>query len=259
MKDKRVVKPQFTQQEKLVEIGSYLHQIRTNKGISLEEIAKQTQIQTRLLNAIEVGNLKILPEAVYIRGLIQKFAHALEENGSKLAQDFPADQKIRIETRRLGWIHLPQPQLRPIHLYLAYIALVIGAVNSLSLIVNSSDPQVNADSSGSVAIISSVDSDEATASPISKVVQQGQSNEPVVIEVTLQDQSWLRVVVDGEVQFEGVLPEGTQRTWIANRELTLRTANAGGVVVALNNKKEELLGTPGEVQEVTYVVNPSRS
>jgi hypothetical protein len=36
------------------------------------------------------------------------------------------------------WRHLPASQLRPIHLYLVYVFLVIGAVSGLSLLVRRS-------------------------------------------------------------------------------------------------------------------------
>jgi hypothetical protein len=38
------------------------------------------------------------------------------------------------------------------------------------------------------------------------------------------------------------LPQGTHRTWQANRELTVRAGNAGGVYVAVNNANAKQLG-----------------
>jgi cytoskeletal protein RodZ len=246
-----------TQREKLIEIGSHLHQSRTQKDISLEEVSRKTQIPCRLLTAIEEANLTILPESIYIRGLIDKFAQVVGEDGQALSQAFPLDSPKQLRSRQLGWIKLNQPQLRPFHLYLLYIALVVGAVNGLSAVIQQS---VNPIAEESVAVVSSL---ETATSPGSESTQQvvraNDSAEPVVIEVTLKDQSWLRVVVDGQVEFEGILPEGSQRTWVANDKLTLRTGNAGGVVVTLNDKKEQRLGIPGQVQEITYIARHKRS
>jgi hypothetical protein len=50
-------------------------------------------------------------------------------------------------------------------------------------------------------------------------------------------------------------PRERHRTWQANRELTVRAGNAGGVYVAVNNANAKQLGQPGKVEEVTYRAN----
>jgi cytoskeletal protein RodZ len=54
MKENKRYFPQ-EQVEKLEELGSRLRQFRTEQSIPLEEVAAQTRIQARLLNAIEEG------------------------------------------------------------------------------------------------------------------------------------------------------------------------------------------------------------
>ncbi|MEB3338604.1 MAG: DUF4115 domain-containing protein, partial [Leptolyngbyaceae bacterium] len=81
----------------------------------------------------------------------------------------------------------------------------------------------------------------------------------VRVSVIFKAQSWLRVVADGKTEFEGVLPEGTQRTWAAKQQLTLRAGNAGGVLVAVNNGQAKQLGNPGSVEEVTFGNTPQAS
>ena len=76
--------------------------------------------------------------------------------------------------------------------------------------------------------------------------------ENLSVKIELEDQSWLEVVVDGKTTFKGELPKGTNRTWSAKQELTLRTGNAGGVLVALNDQQAQKLGQPGQIQEITY-------
>jgi hypothetical protein len=62
-------------------------------------------------------------------------------------------------------------------------------------------------------------------------------------------------MVDSQVAFEGVLPAGTQRQWKGEKEVTIRAGNAGGVVISFNNQQQQILGAPGQVEEVTYTVN----
>jgi cytoskeletal protein RodZ len=79
------------------------------------------------------------------------------------------------------------------------------------------------------------------------------TNKPVQVGMTLKAESWMRVVADGKKQFEGLLPQGTQRTWVANEQLKVRVGNAGGVLVTTVDQKDaKPLGELGQVQEVTF-------
>ncbi|GAB4378042.1 MAG: hypothetical protein Kow00121_29050 [Elainellaceae cyanobacterium] len=80
------------------------------------------------------------------------------------------------------------------------------------------------------------------------------SNAPVALNVSLTDRSWLQVVVDGEVEFEGILEKGEQRNWTAQRQITVVAGNAGAVMVASNNQKAEAMGEAGLVEERTFTV-----
>lgn len=253
---------QQEQVEKLKEIGSRLRQFRLEQSISLEEVAAKTRIQARLLNAIEEGKIEILPESVYIKGFIKQFADALGLNGAELARDFPTWQTIQLI--RPTWVSLPRTQLRPIHLYLLYVLLVIGAVNGLSYLVHKSAMEVsNAQSSrqqkdelsekGYQARINN----QQLLQPInvSEASQSSKSDKPVRVGVTLKSQSWIRVVADGKTEFEGVLQQGDQRSWEAKQQLTILAGNAGAVLVAVNDEKAKKLGAAGQLQRVTFEAN----
>ncbi|PLZ99348.1 helix-turn-helix domain-containing protein, partial [Fischerella thermalis CCMEE 5328] len=77
----------------------------------------------------------------------------------------------------------------------------------------------------------------------------------VQIGLTLTEKSWIQVLVDGKVEYEGELPEGTHKTWKAQEQLTVRTNNAGGVLVSINKEKAKQLGEPGKQKEVTIAAN----
>jgi cytoskeletal protein RodZ len=73
--------------------------------------------------------------------------------------------------------------------------------------------------------------------------------------VSLTDECWLSVVVDGTSVFEGVLSKGEKRTWQAKQELTLTAGNAGALTVAFNDRKASVFGAPGQVKEVKVSKN----
>lgn len=256
---------QQLQSEKLKELGSYLRAFRQQQSLSVEDVAEETRIQARLLNAIEEGSLEQLPEPVYIRAFIKRYANALELDGEEFANDFPTGSSFIFV--KPSWRHLPTGQLRPLHLYLLYIVLVIGAVNSLSYLVNRSAIQANnsefqqpgnqlLNGRKSLRV-----SQQQLGAPRPSIVTESPpatGDKPVRVGMTLKAQSWIRVVADGKTEFEGVLPEGYQKTWVADEKLIVRAGNAGGVVVAFNNKQAKELGNPGEVQEVIFKVGDQK-
>lgn len=253
---------QQEQVEKLEELGSRLRQFRTEQSIPLEEVAAQTRIQARLLNAIEEGRLDELPEPIYIKGFIKRFAEALGLNGAEFASAFPAGSSLHFV--KPPWRHLPAAQLRPIHLYLLYVCLVIGAVSGLSYLVRRSaievvtkDPTPQLPAPKSSTPTKSQQKIQPIAPMVTEVTQRSKDGKPVQVRVTLKSQSWIRVVADGKTEFEDVLPEGTQRTWAADKSLLVRAGNAGGVLVEFNNESAKQMGAPGEVQELTFAAKPN--
>jgi cytoskeletal protein RodZ len=70
--------------------------------------------------------------------------------------------------------------------------------------------------------------------------------------VSLADASWVAVVVDGKVAFEGTLSKGAKQTWSGKQAIVLTAGNAGAVVAAFNGQKQaKPLGAPGDVRTAT--------
>ncbi len=246
--------------QKLAEIGARLWALRQEQGLSLEQVVVLTMIPRRLLQAIEEGNLDDLPEPVYIQGLIGRFADALGLNGTELADTFP------INSAQVNFQPIANPsplnQLRPIHLYFLYILLILCSVNGLSYLLNNailqasygqSEPQPQEKPIVKPEIVrpelaESKHSQEIQ--PVSDTSNGVQQKEAVQIGVTLKASSWIRVIADGKTEFEGTLPEGTYRVWKAQEQLTVKTDNAGGVLMSVNQQQAKEMGELGKEQEV---------
>ena len=264
---------QQEQVERLMQIGAYLRHVREEKSLPLEDVAARTMIQSRLLKAIEEGKLHHLPEPVYIQGFIRRYAEALGLDGSEFAEAFPSERSLQVES---SWKDSPAAQLRPLHLYIAYVALIMASVSLLSYIVgrsaNSANsslrPQVSqaiapADApTGNSTNNSSIDrlTGRSAATRIQSIASPSarpQQTKPVQIEVKLTAQSWLEVEADGVVKTAEVLPEGTERSWTADKQIRVRAGNAGGVQVVANGGKATPMGVPGAVEEKTFTPGSS--
>ncbi|MEH1912509.1 MAG: RodZ domain-containing protein [Nostoc sp.] len=247
--------------EKLAELGAKLSALRQEQILSLEQVVVLTRIPRRLLQAIEEGNLNELPEPIYIQGLLRLFAEALGLNGVEFSSTFPISSQ-QVNPQGMGNIS-PLSQLRPIHLYFLYIFLIFCSVNGLSQLLNNAVLQASNSQNQPYQKQKSVVKPELAqrkesveVQPISDRFSGIHQAQAVQIGVTLKASSWIRVVADGKTEFEGILPEGTHRTWKAQEQLTVKTDNAGGVLMSVNQEKAKEMGEPGKEEEIRIAAKP---
>ncbi|BAC09049.1 helix-turn-helix domain-containing protein [Thermosynechococcus vestitus] len=246
------------QAEKLAEIGAFLHDKRLELGLSLEEVAAKTLVRQSILAAIENGSLNELPEPVYTQGFIRRFADALGLDGKTIAANFPTaadpverSDKPSIGNDGLGW------QLRPIHLYLIYFALVAAAVTGLAYLFRPSAQSITdlPPAPTPTASPSPTPTPTAAATPTPSPTPLAM----VEVKLSLSDASWLEVEADGRVVYAGILESGTERGWQAKERLIVRTGNAGAVKVSVNNGPFQPMGQPGEVTEKQFLPSQATS
>ncbi len=125
------VRLEEVQSEQLVEVAAYLRQCRELRGLSLDEMASKTLIQRRTLQALEDADVSRLPEPVYVRGFIRRYASALGLKGDDVAEAYPIELGVR-RSASSGFPGLTGLQLRPMHLYLLYLGVIGVAINGLS-------------------------------------------------------------------------------------------------------------------------------
>ncbi len=124
------------QQQQLREVGVYLRQHRESQQLSLSDVAQRTLVRQSILTDIEGGNLERLPEPVYIQGFIRRYASALGLDSEQVAEAFPT--QVFQKVSHSFWRQLPNAQLRPVHLYVAYLLMIAASVHSLSWLMNRS-------------------------------------------------------------------------------------------------------------------------
>jgi cytoskeleton protein RodZ len=72
--------------------------------------------------------------------------------------------------------------------------------------------------------------------------------ETLTVQVSVEgDPSWLSVLADGELSYEQIAEPGFSQTFRAQREISIKTGNAGAVGVVVNGQDLGRLGESGEV------------
>ena len=80
----------------MAHLGERLRQQRLAKGVSLQHIAENTRIGVRYLEALEAGDFKQLPGAIFARSFVRQYADIVGANASgieaELQQIFPSEE-----------------------------------------------------------------------------------------------------------------------------------------------------------------------
>jgi cytoskeletal protein RodZ len=235
------------QVQKLTEIGTHLRNLRTKKGLSLEEIATKTMVQQRFLDAIEKGDFEQLPEPLYIRGFIRRFAEAMGMDGIPLSESFPlGNTQPGATNAKFAAGNTP---LRPWHLYVLYLAAVLGAVALLYALFKPAEAPSETAGSRPTPAASVSKRPKKAAAPA--VAAKPKPATPVQAKLSLKADSYMTVQVDGQPNYEGILKAGETKTFNAKKSIELSAGNAGGVMLGINGQTAKVMGKSGEVKDVT--------
>jgi len=277
------------QQEQLINVGAYLRDMRKEQGTSIDEVANQIFIRPALVAAIETGDWESLPEPVFVQGFIRRYAEYLGLDGQEVARQFePTPVAVlpdptlassgsvegvvkQQDKHGLKVLSKAEPSqngrtvtpTQSSSLPWNWILGAVGVVAIAGLIVwlttrntpqptESSNPSVeeSAETAGSEAAESE---SGTTASPSAEDAPSAVAPpaEDVTFAVNLEEDAWMRVTVDGEVAYEGILPAGTEESWTADEEIAITAGNSGGVLFSFNGSDEQPLGEPGAVRNLT--------
>ena len=77
---------------------------------------------------------------------------------------------------------------------------------------------------------------------------------PVKVDVSLTDASWIEVVVDGEVKFDGMMEKGATQSWSGQKDVQVSSGNAGAVKLVYNQAPAVVMGKAGQVETKKFSV-----
>ncbi|MEM9568912.1 MAG: RodZ domain-containing protein [Cyanobacteria bacterium P01_E01_bin.34] len=275
----------------LVEIGSLLRKARSAQNVSYEDASRTVRIRPDFLRSLEAGQLDGLPERVYVRGFIKAYGNYLGLDGDTLANQFASAAELVPSPHQHKRRAPVGVQLRPIHAWIAYVVLIVGAVGGIAVFMDrngtfelaGSSPQDSIRDDGLIdrddlyrqesldLALSSASTEEVFPTLQDWTYIEGvfpsrddsliatatpeEVLEGLIVGIQVVDAaSWVRVVADRETVFEGTLQPGFEQQWEADESLILRAGNAGGVLVTLNNEDVGRMGGAGEVREQQFTL-----
>ncbi|MBD2068902.1 helix-turn-helix domain-containing protein [Leptolyngbya sp. FACHB-671] len=135
---------------------------------------------------------------------------------------------------------------------IAGILILGGGIFLISQIKPQSSESLQETAESNVSSSSTPTVPQTEASPVASPQPSAVPTDDIEVSINLTEASWLRVTVDGEIQYEGILPQGEQQTWNAKEQVVIRAGNAGAVLASLNGASPQPLGTRGAVATVTF-------
>jgi transcriptional regulator with XRE-family HTH domain len=224
--------------------GRYLQAIRVEKRISLDQVAEETRIAVRNLEAIDREDPQGLPPKAFLKGFLRAYAKAVGADGDEAVRRYDAHRMMTREMEDPG--RQPERARFGMRWKLAaalalLLVLIVGSIFAWQWV---SPPHIET---------APIAAEPGAVSPEPPPVDSAQNRPappaapPHILMVSATENTWLKVVTDQGIPAEYNLKAGEHLKLEARSTFNLLIGNAGGVKLNLNNKPVNVPGKRGEV------------
>ena len=274
--------PQENSLEILKNIGKDLRERRELLSLHFDEVERNTHVKAHYLEALERGALDDLPSTVQTRGMLSNYATFLDMDVDALLLRFADALQARHRERN------PQrsarkpgqpiiPNIPPVRTFIAgdmifgvsmAILLVGFAVWGVSRVMNiqsQREAKPTAISISEVLLASpnpSLATVTATFVPVESIpgeatvtveIPTQNANAQVQLNLVAVERTYMRVVVDGEVVFEGRVVPGNAYPFEAENQIEVLVGSGAAIRTVYNGRDLGLMGTFGQVVNNIYL------
>ena len=276
-------------------IGNQLRSQRETLGLTLEEIEQHTHLRIRYLKALEAGDIDALPSTVQGRGMLNNYASFLGLDAEKLLLEFAEGLQARLvesssrredrAKRRKSREPKQERQILSrdlvvgILLGLFLVLFIIWGAIQVTAIRADEEVEPTAPSIAEVLNPTSIPTQvptltSTTAPPlgggqegvnigdrtVSEITQEVLNvsdalDGAVQVQIAALQRSWMRIIVDGEIDFDGRIVPGTIYGFAGDDYVEITTGNGAGLQVFYNDQDLGTLGNMGEVINFVITAN----
>jgi cytoskeletal protein RodZ len=239
----------------MASLGQELKRERELRAISLKEISNLTKISVRYLQALEDDKLDLLPGTFFIKGVLRAYSKCIgvdehyfvnkyheevimqedaEEKERKRKEEIPFEpEKKKSRFRRVLALSLG---IFLAVLAAAYFFIIKSHKDNRSVF---RQPAVSAPKEQQIA---------PPTLPLKVEVTESAQEAELRLELTFLAETWIQVLVDGQMQVDGTKQAGEKASFAAKKEFIIHTGNAGGIAYTINGRTGTSLGGPGIVR-----------
>lgn len=278
--------------EILKDIGIQLVQRRQLLGLSLADVEKHTHLRSRYLAALEAGDLEGLPSPVQGRGMLNNYAEFLGMDPEPLMLRFAEMLQTQLAMRQARPYPAPQtieprvpasPSLlrRIFSSEMLLIGVVVVFLGIFTLwatirifnLRSQQEPTPTAPGIASILLSPPTETPtptqpaptptqfstlpvpaglESTGTPQATPLP-GTENQ-IRVYLTVRQRAWLRVTVDGDIEFEGRVLPGSAYQYVGEETVEVLTSNGAGVQIFFNQQDLGAMGFYGEVVSAIFTL-----
>jgi len=238
-------------------LGALIAKSRTDARLTIEDLAKVTNIPSTLLRDMENNNFKKCGGETYARGHLRNMAAKLGVDERIFLDLFESEVTAPAKPIRelLNENNVVMPYKEPKRI--SWKVLAAGSAAVLVLFAGAQIFFLNSDNANVPEIIVTTSATPANSASESAAPSVAASPEIVggvnVELVASRGTTWLYATNEnGEVLFSGQVRQGATKTFNAAKQVNLRVGNAGGVDILVNGKDVGSIGADREVANLTY-------
>jgi cytoskeletal protein RodZ len=238
------------------DIGNFLKERREARGVSLIEVEKDLKIRKKYLQAIEEGNIDIIPGKTYLIGYLRNYSKYLgidEENINQIIQTYKNLEKSKSNLEEtVENIILPKKQKRdksifekkkfffPIkYVYLtSFILIICIGLLFLSHYLKEAQnfpipsPEIAKETDiniekkiNNVSTLNKENIESETEAIIAEYPKEKDisNNTLPILKLIANDKSWIKILSGGKIIFEGILFTGEVFSWKTDQALEIIT------------------------------------
>jgi len=221
-------------------VGEKLRKARLEKGLSFDEVYKQTRIYPRVLEGLEQDRAHNFLSLLYIKGFLRSYARYLGLDGEILLREYMDSQELEKDQPAPASIEKKgKPPSRPIRInpiLMFRAAAVVIVAFALILCFRFALRRISRPVSIQQTEEKKVKVRVMPAAPAKKVKVE----EELVLEVRTKDACWMQVTVDNQAIFEKTMPKGKKERWRAKERIELRIGKPEVLEVFVNGKRIDL-------------------
>lgn len=269
---------------------------RQKKGMSLPDVSEKTRIRIQFLEAIESGDISLLPGAIYARGFIRTYLDLLDspdlwpeydENLKNISPEKSKESVVQYLPIQKGfqkvsriWIFALLVFAICISLYMIWqqkdaLTVQMGDIPDISQGTSAEKPGetvLPASESEKLKARTAEDASAASASADNPVQQpdtswipgseesaseQVLSSKTGVLTIKTSDQCWISVSQDGGKTFQRTLSRGETFETNVEKKTLIRFGNAGAVTLQWGGKVIREIGSAGDVVNIVFLPDGS--
>lgn len=250
--------------------GVWLRRQREGRDIGLREIAQQSKISLRYLQALEAGRFAVLPAPVFAKGFLRQYAAYVGLDTQEVVNAYLAARRLDEPEEDHEAVPVPPAARRDGRTRALLLVLAILGLTVILLLVYVADrwrraqPPAAAVPERMLAAPSTpATTPPATPSPVPDAAAAPQApsaaRSPLIVGIDFAGECWIEATADGRKILAEMRVQGESVQLSADQRIELTLGDTSVVTIEVNGRPMPLTAPPGRVRSLVIDLERARA